>query len=163
MACCLERAKRIAFGPFRAHFEERILLRYADYPLHQTLTHRRCGAHFLAVLCGEDRDPVTWRWICTRWILIPLTSDELADMEYTPTATLGGRRQTLIPTLRAERWLWLTEGPERGAGRWGERLSSVRAISRLDAAVWPTIPDGSVLAHPRATPEATSLTDSATG
>jgi hypothetical protein len=162
MACCLERAKRIAFGPFRAHFEERILLKYADYPLHQTLTHRRCGAHFLAVLCGEDRDPATWRWISTRWILIPLTSDELADMEYTPTAVLGGRRQSLIPSLRAERWLWLTEGPERGAGQWDERLSSVRAIAGLPPDAWPQIPDAPVPAPRHGSPEA-ALPDSATG
>src|SRR5260370_25988823 len=93
MACCLLRAKRLAIGPFLAHFEERMLLKFTDYPLHQTLTHRRCGSYYVAVFAGEDREKGTARWIATRWVLIPLTSDELADMGGTPTAALQARRQ----------------------------------------------------------------------
>jgi hypothetical protein len=140
VACCLERAKRIAIGEFRAHFEERAALKFSDYPLHQTVSHRRCGAFFLVIFCGEDRDPETWRWLGTRWLLIPLTTDELADMELTPTGTLGGRRQELVPKLKAEQWLWLSEGPERGVGQWGPRVESVRAINAIPAKAWPKIP-----------------------
>jgi hypothetical protein len=142
VACCLQRAKRMAIGEFRAHFEERTAMKFSDYPLHQTVSHRRCGGCYLAVYCGEDRDPETWRWLATRWLLIPLTDDELADMEVTPTGTLGSRRQELVPRLKAQEWLWLTEGPERGVGQWGSRLDSVKAITMLPAARWPAVPDG---------------------
>ena len=161
MACCLQRAKRIAIGPFRAHFEERVLLKFADYPLHQTLSHRRCGGHFLAIFCGEDRDPQTWQWIATRWILVPLTSDELADMECTPTAMLGDRRQALVPKLRAEQWLWLTEGPERGIGQWGPKLESVRGIAQIDPSSWPQIPTGPLPVRRRSPVQAMLVGDAA--
>lgn len=161
MACCLQRAKRIAIGPFRAHFEERMLLKFADYPLHQTLSHRRCGGHFLAIFCGEDRDPQSWQWIATRWILIPLTSDELADMECTPTAVLGDRRQALVPKLRAEQWLWLTEGPERGIGQWGPKLSSVRSIAQVDPSGWPQVPTGPLPVRRRSDPQPALTADAA--
>jgi len=137
MTCCLLRAKKLAIGPFYAHFEERLLLKFADHPLHQTLTHRRCGAPFVSVFCGEERDSATGAWLSTRWILIPLNNDELADMELTPTAILGERRQGLIPILRAEQWFWLTEGPDRGIGVWGARLPNLKAITGLPPGDWP--------------------------
>ena len=125
--------------------------------LHETLTHRRCGAPFLALWCGEEREPESNSWLRTRWVLIPLTDDELADMECTPTAILGDRRQKLVPTLRAEQWLWLTEGPERGEGRWRAPLAGVAALSQLPTTEWPTVPDeplpaagsGRLHTHPR--------------
>jgi hypothetical protein len=142
MACCLQRAKRMAIGPFLAHFEERMPLKFTDYPLHQTLTHRRCGGHFLAIFGGEERDPATGSWLATRWVLIPLTTDELADMECTPTNELGVRRQELVPQLRADQWLWLTEGSERGVGKWGPPLPIVRSVGALPASAWPLLTEG---------------------
>lgn len=140
MVCCLQRAKRLAIGEFRAHFEARVILKFSDYPLHQTVSHRRCGGCYLAVFCGEDRDPETSRWLATRWLLVPLTDDELADMEVTPTGTLGGRRQELLSRLKADRWLWLVEGPGRGVGQWGRRVDDVKAIIALPASEWPILP-----------------------
>jgi hypothetical protein len=142
VTCCLQRAKRMAIGEFHAHFEQRLAMKFSDYPLHQTVSHRRCGGFYLVIFCGEDRDPETWRWLATRWLLIPLNTDELADMEVTPTGTLGSRRQELVPKLKAEQWLWLTEGPERGLGQWGPRVESVQAISMIPAAAWANLPNG---------------------
>lgn len=140
VTCCLQRAKRIAIGEFRAHFEARVSMKFSDYPLHQTVSHRRCGGCYLAVFCGEDRDPESWRWLTTRWLLIPLTDDELADMEVTPTGILGTRRQELLPSLKADRWLWLVEGDGRGVGQWGSRVDDVKAIMALPPSAWPALP-----------------------
>jgi hypothetical protein len=147
--CCLQRAKRLAIGEFRAHFDERVTMKFSDYPLHETVSHRRCGGCYLSIFCGEDRDPETWQWLATRWLLIPLTDDELADMEITPTGTLGGRRQELVPRLKAREWLWLTEGPERGVGQWGPRVSNIKQITELAAKEWPTVPAGPLPARSR--------------
>jgi len=143
MGCCLQRAKKLAIGEFRAHFAARVILKFSDYPLHQTVSHRRCGGCYLAVFCGEDRDAETWRWLATRWLLVPLTDDELADMELTPTGTLGSRRQELLSRLKSDRWLWLVEGPGRGIGQWGPRVNDVKAIIALPASAWPVLPEGS--------------------
>ncbi len=156
MSCCLLRAKRLSIGPFLAHFEERLPLKFSDYPLHQTLIHRRCGSAYVAVFAGEDREKGAGRWIATRWVLIPLTSDELADMECTPTAELRAGRQGLIPTLRAEQWLWLTEGADRGVGKWSSRLSSVHTIAAQPVTAWPALADGVPPAR-RATPPSRKL------
>ena len=142
MVCCLQRAKRMAIGPFLAHFEERIPLKFTDYPLHQTLTHRRCGGHYLAIFGGEERELSTGRWMATRWVLVPLTTDELADMECTPTADLRMKRPELVSQLRAEQWLWLTEGSDRGVGRWGPSMPNVRGVGALPASNWPLLTEG---------------------
>lgn len=139
MPCCLKRARRFAIGPFTAHFEERALLKYLDHPLHKTITHRRCGASFLAIWCGEDRDLDTGSWLATRWALVPLTDDELADMELTPTEVLGNRRQSLVPILRADEWIYCTEGLERGEAVWGRRLAGIDALLGEPISSWPEI------------------------
>jgi hypothetical protein len=130
----------MAIGEFRAHFQERVSMKFSDYPLHQTVSHRRCGGCYLVIFCGEDRDPESCQWLANRWLLIPLTNDELADMEVTPTGTLGSRRQELVPKLKAEHWLWLVEGPGRGVGKWGPRVDSIRAITALPSTAWPQVP-----------------------
>ncbi|HEY8284329.1 MAG TPA: hypothetical protein VIJ28_08070 [Chloroflexota bacterium] len=142
MACCLQRAKRMAIGPFLSHFEERMPLKFTDYPLHQTVTHRRCGGHFVAIFGGEEREPGTGRWLATFWVLIPLTTDELADMECTPTADLRARRQELVPHLRADQWLWLAEGADRGVAKWSPPLNNIRVIGTLPPSAWPSISEG---------------------
>ena len=146
MACCLQRAKRMAIGPFLRHFEERMPLKFTDYPLHQTITHRRCGGHFVAIFGGEEREPGTGRWLATFWVLIPLTTDELADMECTPTADLRARRQELVPHLRADQWLWLSEGADRGVATGSPPLNNIRVIGTLPSSAWPSLREGLVAA-----------------
>ena len=88
-----------------------------------------------------------WRWQMRNAVhdaaglakLVPLTDDELADMELTPTEVLGNRRQSLVPILRADEWIYCTEGLERGEAVWGRRLAGIDALLGEPISSWPEI------------------------